>query len=380
MSATHRPRLTFIDVARTYAILLALLSHVFAATGFFQQLGSDALLIRQFTRTATPLFMFMFGFMIEFVYARRAASDGVGVIRNRILARSFQCYMAYALTSFCAVLSGYLSLKGFLGSLLFFTDSRFGNILRSYSVMLLIAPFIIRLRLMFGAKFMFLALVAILVSHAFIDCLQTIDFGIFNHQFNMLFGIGLHKGGPSVYGALSFVLAGMFVASSLNRDRHGDDSRHSAFPFAASVLLVTVLLSGLVLIREDGAEAWRLFAGTAYRANNAPAYYIIGIIGSVITIVSIFFVVGDRALPEPIRYILPLGTSSLISYTAGNVILTLVGAKAGSMNLLVFVILFFATTLGITRNIERTPCYTVLSDLMNFKSGRRGRVHLPAGK
>ena len=154
MSSSHQNRLTFIDVARTYAILLALLSHVFAATGFFQQLGPDALLIRQFTRVATPLFMFMFGFMIEFVYVRRAASNGVGAIRHRILARSFQCYMAYALTSFCAVLSGYLSIKGFLGSLLFFTDSRFGNILRSYSVLLVLAPFIIRLRLMLGAKFM----------------------------------------------------------------------------------------------------------------------------------------------------------------------------------------------------------------------------------
>jgi len=66
MSSSHQNRLTFIDVARTYAILLALLSHVFAATGFFQQLGSDALLIRQFTRMATPLFMFMFGFMNEY--------------------------------------------------------------------------------------------------------------------------------------------------------------------------------------------------------------------------------------------------------------------------------------------------------------------------
>jgi hypothetical protein len=62
------------------------------------------------------------------------------------------------------------------------------------------------------------------------------------------------------------------------------------------------------------------------------------------------------------------------------VILTLVGAKVGSMNLFVFVILFFAATLCITRNIERIPGYTVLSDPMNFKSGKRGRVCLPAGK
>jgi hypothetical protein len=68
-------RLHFIDFARTYAVFLALLAHSLETTGVIDRLGEDSLYIRQFTRTATPIFVFMFGFMIEFVYATRAAAS-----------------------------------------------------------------------------------------------------------------------------------------------------------------------------------------------------------------------------------------------------------------------------------------------------------------
>lgn len=367
MSKITHKRLTFIDVVRAYAIFLALLAHTFAATGFFKQLGSDALLIKQFTRMATPLFVFIFGFMIEFVYVRRAQHIGLPTIYNRIFIRSFQCYIAYALTSFSAVLGGYKSIEGFLSSLLFFSNSRFGNILRTYSVMLLFVPFIIKLRLKFGVKFIFFSLILLITSYSFIDEFQSIDFGFFNHQFNILFGVGLHKGGPSVYGALSFCFAGMFMASSLSRDEIENDNSLSNFYFASLVLLITLLFLGNAFIKEDIIEAWKLFSGFTYRKNNAPAYYIIGTFGSVLTITLFCFLIGYRTLPKPIKFILPIGTSSLISYTAGNIILNLLSVRANSMNLFVFVILFFFAIILIVRHINIFPYFNFFSDLMNFK-------------
>lgn len=64
-------------------------------------------MLKQFTRSATPIFVFMFGFMVEFVYTRRARNLGVSAVRRRIYVRSFQCYVAYALVSFSAYLGDY---------------------------------------------------------------------------------------------------------------------------------------------------------------------------------------------------------------------------------------------------------------------------------
>ncbi len=58
-------RLAFIDCARTFAVLLALLSHGLSTTGSFEHLEAGGFDPRHLTRTATPLFVFMFGFMVE---------------------------------------------------------------------------------------------------------------------------------------------------------------------------------------------------------------------------------------------------------------------------------------------------------------------------
>src|SRR5215472_18913485 len=153
-SANHRDfmrlnlsRLHFIDFARTFAVVLALLAHSLSNTGVFDRMGADSLYIKQFIRTATPIFVFMFGFMIEFVYATRARASGVASIQRRLRVRSFQCYFGYCLTSFCTLLGGEQSLYQFAKSLAFFGDSRFGNILRVYAVVMLFTPLLVRLRL-----------------------------------------------------------------------------------------------------------------------------------------------------------------------------------------------------------------------------------------
>ena len=96
----NRSRLHFIDFARTFAVVLALLSHSLNNTEVLDRMGADSLYItlhqavhpKQFTRIATPIFVFMFGFMIEFVYATRARDSGAASIQRRLRVRSFQCY------------------------------------------------------------------------------------------------------------------------------------------------------------------------------------------------------------------------------------------------------------------------------------------------
>lgn len=356
-------RLTFIDVARTYAIILALLAHALITTGAIDKLGADSIYIKQFIRMATPMFVFMFGFMVEFIYVKRASNCGVKQISRRLYVRSFQCFVAYVLTSMCAWLGGYKSLESVVNSIIFLSEARFGNILRAYCVMLLVTPFIIKLRLKIGVKLLYFALVLLLILHAFISHLQTIDFGILNHPMNILFGIGIHQGGPSVIGAFIFYLAGMIVAAGVGR---GDLNPKEFYKSIAS-LFVVMLVAGAFLIQDNLYDTWRFFSNATYRKLNDPGYYIIGTCCSLLAIAVCYALIGNRKLIKPLSFILPIGTSSLISYTVGNMLLNLFGQYSQRVELIVFLVVFFSAVVLITRNITSMPFYNKAFTLMNLE-------------
>jgi hypothetical protein len=175
------------------------------------------------------MFVFMFGFMIEFVYATRARASGVASIQRRLRVRSFQCYFGYCLTSFCSLLGGYQSLYKFAASLVFFGNSRFGNILRVYAVIMLFTPLLVRLRLRYGVRFVVFCLAGVLLSFPWIIALKDVDFGALNNPLNVLFGVGPARRGPSAWHSMSFVLSGMLLASTLT-----ETPRPSATPSRAS--------------------------------------------------------------------------------------------------------------------------------------------------
>jgi hypothetical protein len=81
-------RLNFIDVARSWAVGLALFAHGVSTFGGMASLGSTSPFVQLLVRTATPTFVFMFGIMLELVYARRARDRGMGVVSRRLLLRS----------------------------------------------------------------------------------------------------------------------------------------------------------------------------------------------------------------------------------------------------------------------------------------------------
>lgn len=357
-------RLTFIDAARCYAVFLALLSHALLTIGIYRKLGADIFHIFQFTRMATPMFVFMFGFMIELVYVRRAEKNNQSVV-SRLFVRSFQCYVAYALTSLCALLGGFKSLEGFVTSLIFLSDSRFGNILRIYSVMLILSPIIIKLRRIYGVKILYFFLIALLTLHSQIHEVQSFDFGAFGKPLNILFGIGNSLGGPSVAGAFIFYISGMIVAASLRSSR----TNLSLVSFYKSVafLLLIMGLIGWVMVSDTPVQAWKHFSDFTYRKHNAPGYFIIGTICSLIVIALFSVVFRQGKISKYFSYIMPIGTSSLISYTVGNVILNLFGMYIKGMNLVIFIPCFFGAVILITRNIQKLPFHEQVLAIMNFE-------------
>jgi OpgC protein len=367
-------RLHFIDFARTYALVLALLSHSLETTGVIDRLGQDSLFIKQFTRTATPMFVFMFGFMIEFVYATRARASGVESIQRRLRVRSFQCYFGYCLTSFCSLLGGYQDLHKFAASLVFFGNSRFGNVLRVYAVIMLFTPLLVRLRLRYGIRFVMLCLAVVLLSFPWMVELNGVDFGHFNNPLNVLFGIGLGRRGPSVWHSMAFVLSGMLMASSLTQSAETLRAAFSRFALYGLGLIAVCAVAWFPLVPDGPAVAWQKFADFTYRGSNMPGYYLIGIVTSVVSISLFSLLIGTRELPRPVKFFLPLGLGSLLSYTTGNVLLNLSSRAATRIDAALYVTLFFVAVLFITKNIERMPYYEHANELLNLRFPSRTRV------
>lgn len=347
-------RLAFIDAARTYAVLLVLLAHALNATGTFARIGAESLLIQQFTRMATPLFVFIFGFMIEFVYVRKAMHLGPAAVRPRLFARSLHCYCAYALTSLSSAVGGHKTYGDVLASLVFFNNSRFGNILRVYAVLLLAVPWLIKLRIRFGPVFLLLALNVVLLSSAVLVTAKSFSFGPLDYPLNILCGIGPVTGGPSIWHSLSFLLAGMYVATGL---QEMDNAPLPAFRTASAFLLITVSLLGLILIDDAPGTAWHKFVDFSYRSRNMAGYYIIGILCSTTVMLLFAMFLGTRAVPFPFSVLLPLGHSSLFAYTFGNILLNLSGPLAEKMDLLFFLPLFFSLVFCGTILVSRGPSW-----------------------
>ena len=374
-------RLHFIDFARTFAVVLALLAHSLANTNVLGRVSADSLYITQFTRTATPIFVFMFGFMIEFVYATRARAFGMASIQRRLRVRSFQCYFGYCLTSFCTLLGGHQSLYKFAASLAFFGNSRFGNILRVYAVIMLFTPLLVRLRLRYGVRFVVFCLAGVLLSFPFVIQLKGVHFGVFNNPLNVLFGVGLGPQGPSVWHSMSFVLSGMLLASSLTGGAKTLRNAFSRFYLIALGLVSICAVAWFPLVHDSPAEAWMKFVDLTYRAGNMPGYYVIGIVTSVFWITLFSLLIGTREPSRPVKFFLALGLSSLFSYTTGNVLLNLSGYVATRVDPTLYIAVFFVSVLIITKYIDRMPYYEYANELMCLRFPRRAHAEasLPAG-
>jgi len=322
-------RLNFIDVARSYAIFLALFAHAMVVFGGFSALGEDALKIKIFTRTATPLFVFMFGMMLELVYARKAREHGLSSIVRKLLVRSAQCYLGYQLTVVAGMIGGHASLTEGAHALLFLDNVMFGNILRLYSVVLLLAIPIIWIRCRAGHWSLAIMLALIWAGDIFLDRYTGISFGRFDALIGIFLGTGTFLDGPSVWHGMTFVFSGMLVAASLRNWNAAGLKRfyYTLFTLAAASLIVIAYLATDVSLTGVA----RRFANYSYREHNHIGYYAVGLLACAITLFVLSQIIPlYKKMPEWTRVPLAFSRSSLLSYSLGNIILNLIPAAAVS--------------------------------------------------
>ena len=283
--------------------------------------------LKPLTTVATPMFVFMFGMMLDVAYQRMAREDGMRVVVRRFLKRSCQCYGGYLLTALAGFAGGYLTLREFGLAAVFLADSHHGNILRLYTFALLLSPFVVWVRLRWGVWPLFVMLAGLwLVDGLILKPFDGEDLGWATHWAGVVFGTGSYQGGPSVWHGLTFVLAGVIAAAGLRGWR---ERGFRAFYVYVGLMLLIALAVTANLYRFYGF--WGLFKGyTVYfefRADNHPGYYVIGLAGCLLVISLLSRVVPRDRLPGWKVYPLRFGQMALTSFTLGNVLLNLVPAS-----------------------------------------------------
>ncbi|NOK60154.1 MAG: hypothetical protein GFH27_549291n347 [Chloroflexi bacterium AL-W] len=326
MSGTVKKRLNFVDVARSFAIFLAIFSHAMIDFGGWDLLSSDQVLIRVISRSATPLFIFMFGMMLELVYFKRYEQQGLQPITQRLVKRSLQCFIGYQLTVLAGLIGGSLTPMHAAGAALFLADAHFGNILRFYSIALLLAIPLLMFRQRYKSLGMIGLLGGIWITYPILTALNIRDLSMFSGLGGVLFGIVGNHHGPSVLYGFTFLIVGMLVASSLANWR--EQGLGAFYQTATMVLgLCGAIIVGLVVSSSASEVAQNFVTMEAYRAQNHPGYYAIGLFLCMCILILLSLLVPlHHSLPGWSAVPMEFGRSSLTAYTLGNVVLNLTPA------------------------------------------------------
>jgi hypothetical protein len=315
-----------LDIARTVAITLAMLNHSFIATNvwedFFEQKPHFAFVVR----LATPMFIILFGALLEVVYRNRADRDGIQSVTARLFERAFLCWLLYALTLIPVLWMGRLSLKSaFFGALLA-GKIPLSDILRYYAILFFLAPLILVARLRWGLAPLLIASTAILLLHPLFVLLPAPPPN-FAHYVparlaDLLLGIGDAVAGPSVLHSLFFVAVGMLIGWLLSEDRSADaEVRKSVtrrFLLLCGALGVGALATYFMGPEKVTAET---AAGMVLRNANHPFYFFCGALGTAMIVALCRSVrQGGRGFELATM----LGRRSLFTFSAGNAFLIFV--------------------------------------------------------
>jgi hypothetical protein len=259
----------------------------------------------------------MFGMMLELVYVRRAQTGNFRGVAAQLIRRSAQCYLAYVCTAVAGWVGGILTFKGTVTASLMITDAYFGNVLKWYTFGLLLAIPLLYLRLRVSI-WSVTALSAATWSLASLpwELWLTVPDQLHNVA-GVLIGFN-HQYGPSVFHGLVFVALGMLLSNMLRRA-----NGNTAFYLLCGGLLVLVGLTfSLLSWPLPFIDVLQQAVGDTWRQQNHIGYFALGVGLAVLTLVTLAVLMRkNKPLPAWSQFPLRFGTSSLMAFTVGNVLL-----------------------------------------------------------
>lgn len=320
-------RIVGIDVARSIAILLAMMSHVWvvARMGDFHQ-GAWVDTLRLIMAGATPVFVILFGTMLELVYLPRFRRGERKRTTAKLFSRAVQCWLLYALSVVVLFLTrDSYSVMFSIATILMLGVTPFTDILKFYAVVLILAPVLLWARCRLGLVPLLVGAVAIHVAYPLLTALPTpADFGLpveVGRVWKFLFGLGdVQLGGPSVMRGITLVILGMAIGRILvgASDTNWDPvilRRHSA------ALLATTGGALAVLLMVLDQDAIHNLGSMSLRIAGHPLYFAVGaLFAGVLTSGTVLVTTFSNSDLLWRRFAF-FGRTSLFTFAFGNMLL-----------------------------------------------------------
>lgn len=333
VSAARPIRIIGLDICRSAAILTAMLSHAFAEADVYGHYASDniaIILLRLAMQVAPPVFIILFGSMLEIVYRPRIEAGHGRDVTARLLTRALQCYLLY-LVSLLAMLAVGLNTIGYtLRCALMMGITPYTDILKFYALALAFAPALLFLRIKFGLPVLIVASLAVhfaypLISHIIVPGTSEVAYYANPVIGFLIGGDQADVGGPSVLHAMSFVIWGMVIGRIVGTFTQENATRKQLLN-ALGALILMLVASAVTLelswnLRAPLDTALHL-ADMSIRNHNQPIYFAFGLTGALLAIFLCLVLYDANSLRfgQSLTF---AGKTSLFTFSFGNVILYL---------------------------------------------------------
>jgi hypothetical protein len=320
-------RIYFVDFARSFAIMLALTDHGLIDFQLRDDYSPQTLVIvKTLTTSATPTFILLFGMMLEIIYLGKLRKVGIRATAAGLVNRSFQCYIGYFLTVVAGVIGGLQLIKGAVAATFFFGNCHLGNILKIYTILLIVAIPLLWFRNRFGIWWTVLLGFSPWLLYPLFRFIPDFhnNVEIFT---SYVFGIG-NQGGPSIMLGLPMVCLGMLAASFISFEKRNNFQIRTMGILA--VLYAAVIMVFLTVPLNEIHDNY-IFNGqrdNIYRDHNHPIYYLFSTtLGLTVAFISSLLIPVGSHISKATHVFLAFGRSSLTAFTVGNIFLNLTARK-----------------------------------------------------
>lgn len=296
VTAARKPqaRITGIDICRSFAILLAMFSHALVEAGTIPNMPASVAVPLRFTlQMAPPIFIILFGTMLEIVYKTRFEDGQYEQATRRLLTRALQCYLLYVVTILSMLAVG-LSSPGYaLRCILMMGVTPYADILKFYTLALAFAP-------------------ALLAVKDYVSPVLGFLTGMTTQ------GVG----GPSVLHGMTFVIWGMVTGQAIKWMMSDEAPKLAArgWTLLASMLVLSVAVTLRLWNWDAPLETFAGIATLTIRNANMPLYFTLGLSATVLCVVGCILLY-DRLHASFGRSVTFAGRTSLFTFSFGNVLL-----------------------------------------------------------
>lgn len=272
---------------------------------------------------ATPIFLVLFGAMLELVYKPRFERGMRRETSDRLFKRALQCYGYYCLAIVVFfVLMGTYSWRSLPLVFTGFISVPYSHLLAFYTAALALAPVLLWARLKFGLASIVGVALLIQLSHPILFHLPAAPevFGrdYLQHMSGVLYGKGVNFIGPSLIHGLSVVALGMLFGYGLQPRKKVLAAQKLSSSMSICIVICCLATIGLFVNWQAPLETLSSLVSAELRKESHPLYFAIGIVGAII--VTWFFIALNDVWSFGVgRSLTFFGRRSLFAFGVGNI-------------------------------------------------------------